>query len=73
MNNRNYACTTCRTVTRKWFALCRVCGAEMRRVNHPPKRDDDAAWARLAAELRERDEYVAKRDWLHFVANCPVR
>ena len=73
MNNRNHVCTTCRTVTRTAFISCRVCGQTVRRVNHPPKRDDDAAWAALAAELRERDEYVAAWEWRKFVANCPVR
>ena len=73
MNNRNYVCTTCRTVSRTLGKPCPVCGVEMRLVNHVPKRNDDAAWSALAAELRARDERDAAWEWRAFVEKCPAR
>jgi hypothetical protein len=45
----------------------------MRLVNHVPKRNDDAAWSALAAELRARDERDAAWEWRAFVEKCPAR
>ena len=73
MNNRNHVCPTCRTVTRGTFIGCRVCGKTMRRVNHVPKRSDDAGWARIAVELRDRDEYEAAWAWRTFIAREQCR
>jgi len=73
MNNRNYVCITCRTVSRTWGTFCNNCEQEMHRVNRAPKRNDDAAWSALAAELRARDERNAAWEWRAFVERCPVR
>ena len=72
MNNRNHVCPTCRTV-RRVSTDCSVCSRAMRRVNHVPKRSDDAAWARIAVELRDRDEYEAAWAWRTFIAREQCR